>query len=189
MHALLERLSDLFAARDAQAPNEASEFEAWRSALANSAERVLREAAFEPRAAHHEAQLLASHALRVATDPIGRWLLQPHAGGASETTWQHWDADGHLRTLRVDRSFLAGETAGSTGEDCLWIVDYKTGSRRPDAFAEDAARATWLTEQKLKWAPQLEAYGAALRHTGSAERPLRYGLYFPELLAFKCWHE
>ncbi len=177
MHILLERLTVLLAeAKDPPGP------EVWRPLLEGAAARVLREHAFAAAGILATARELAGHALAVVKSETGLWLLKPHPEALTESTWQVWDRDGTLRTLRVDRSFVAGQRAGEDGKQCLWIVDYKTGAPSGQLTGSDA-RAAWLAEQREKWRPQLEAYGAALQHT----LPLRYGLYFPELLALVDW--
>ena len=180
MHALLEHLTLLRKAGSAGTNA--------RAGLEQTATRVLRENAYPLDRLQSTVRALVMQALAVVDHPIGSWLLAPHAGALTESTWQSWDAEGTLRTLRIDRSFIAGETAGSTGSDCLWVVDYKTGARA-GGFSNEEALVTWLAAQRDKWRPQLEAYGAALRNAGTAPKPLRYGLFFPELLEFVSWSD
>ncbi len=179
MHALLERLTLLAAGN-----SRAGALHASRSTLENLAVRILREHAVSPAGMSATARELAGQALAAATSDMGWWLLKPHPGALAESTWQVWDRDEALRTLRVDRSFIAGEQAGQDGESCQWIVDYKTGAPAGQ-LTDPGDRAAWLAGQQEKWRAQLEAYGTAF---GNA-RPLRYGLFFPELLEFLSWNE
>ena len=181
MHGLLEQLSVLFA-EDVSAPD----IDAWRAALQALAARLLSTEAFPQNQVRTAAAELAAQALAVAATPTGRWLLSPHPGALAESSWQRWDAEGTLRTLRVDRCFAAGSEPGQAGDSCLWIVDYKTGAH-PKSFAADDDRAAWLAQQKDTWRPQLETYGAVLASAAQARRPLRYALYFPELLELVSW--
>ena len=190
MHALLENLAGRFARESG-----ACEPELWRRDLERTAARLLRAGAFPNERLRHAAAELTGHALAAAASSTGRWLLAPHPGALAESAWQSWDADGNLRTLRVDRCFLAGEAPGTSSEhylqQYLWIVDYKTGAH-PERLADYQTRAAWLAEQKQAWRPQLEAYGAALAAAGgplpsAGGAALRYGLFFPELLELVSW--
>ncbi len=110
----------------------------------------------------------------------------PHAHAVSESAWQSWDADGNLRTLRVDRSFVAGDQPGAPSDSCLWIIDYKTGARRGES-ADGEAHERWRREQQDFYGPQLAAYGKALMAAGNTPPSVRYALYFPELLELIDW--
>ncbi len=173
MHALLEQLTAHFAGPEADA-------EALRRTLHRAAEHTLRAGAFPPAKLGQTAAELVDQAMAVAGDPVGRWLLAPHPRAAAESAWQTWDAEGNLRTLRVDRTFRAGEAPHAPGEDCLWIVDYKTGAE-PGL----GDRGAWRAQQQQQFRPQLEAYAAVL--TAAAPRPVRFALYFPELLELVFW--
>jgi len=101
-------------------------------------------------------------------DPTGRWILCPHATAASESALSTI-----ALSLRVDRTFLAGDEPLSSTADCIWIVDFKTtdpGSRSPKAF-EAAERA--------KYSAQLEAYATIRRTQPDGHLPIRLGLYYP----------
>ncbi len=182
MHALMEQLTVLFAA----APPHPLSMETWREQLRRTAERVLRDSAFPREKLRVTIGELADQSLAVATSNMGRWLLGPHPGALTESAWQSWDAEGNLRTLRIDRSFVAGEAPGQAGGSCLWIVDYKTGAHT-GRLANAGERAQWLSEEKAKWRGQLEAYGAALTAASEHPLPVRYALYFPELLEMVYW--
>ncbi len=177
LHALLELLARDRARDAAQATNQ----EKLRSVAA----RVLREGAFPPGEIREAAIALAEQAMRVARDPIGSWLLAPHASAQIEQSWQVLGQDGVVRTLRVDRSFLAGPGPEEPGTHCLWIIDYKSGMQLL-RLQNAADREAWLAEQKTQYAPQLEAYGSALASSAEAER-LCYGIYFPEALHLLHW--
>ena len=61
------------------------------------------------------------------------------------------------RVLRVDRTFVAGATPGAGGEECVWIVDFKTTEQGSRGDAEFEAG------EKAKYRAQLEAYAAVRR--------------------------
>jgi hypothetical protein len=114
----------------------------------------------------------AARALRALTltlgDPTGLWILSPHRAAASER-----DLSTNTVSLRVDRTFLAGDAPLSSGESCIWIVDFKTtepGSRTPEAF-EAAERA--------QYSAQLEAYAALRRTLPDGHLPIYLGLFYP----------
>ena len=113
-----------------------------------------------------------TRALRALTltldDPTGCWILSPHLAAASER-----DLSTRTLSLRVDRTFLAGPAPLSTGEDCIWIIDFKTtdpGSHSPEAFA---------AAEREKYSAQLEAYAAIRRTLPDGHLPIHLGLFYP----------
>ncbi len=186
VHAVLERLAHLFAAE----PETANPSE-WQQTLLRTAERALRAGGFTGPALHSAAAEIARTGITVAGSGTGRWLLYPHPGALAESTWQAWDEDGNLRTLRVDRSFRAGSTPGEPGDRCLWLIDYKTGAYAPEGWhtGDELLKDEWREQQKQQWRGQLEAYGTVLRQaSGQGAESLRYGLFFPELLELIRWN-
>jgi len=121
--------------------------------------------------------LLASH------DPVGSWILSPHANAASEASWVGV-ASGQLRTVRVDRVFQAGPTPGAEGNQCWWIIDYKT------AHAGNLDPVLALPELRKLFSPQILAYAELLSHLhandGSA-CSIRAGLYYPRMSLLDWW--
>jgi ATP-dependent helicase/nuclease subunit A len=122
----------------------------------------------------------AARALRALTvamnDPVGRWILSPRSDAASERALA---ARGE--SLRVDRTFVAGEAPLSEGYGCIWIIDFKTteqGSRSDAAFAE---------AEMGKYREQLEAYAALRRSMPGGELPIRLGLYYPLVPRLVWW--
>jgi len=98
-------------------------------------------------------------------DAAGRWVLATHAEAQSEQTLELGE-----RTLRLDRSFLAGAEAMSFGESHLWIVDFKTG----EPGGRDAE--AYFAAEREAYRPQMETYAAAYADAG---RPVRLALYYP----------
>jgi len=119
-------------------------------------------------------------ALSASHDLIGQWILSPHAEAASEVRWAGFVA-GALSTVRVDRVFRAGPQPQSEGEDCWWIIDYKT------AHADNLDPAVALPELRKLFAPQLEAYATILRNLHGQDAILRAGLYYPRMLLLDWW--
>lgn len=132
----------------------------------------------------HEAGEVAARAMRFALDASddanGAWILSPHPEAASEVQWAGM-MDGQFRTVRVDRVFLAGSAPQSEGDDCWWIVDYKTAHL--DGLAPQAA----LPGLRRMFAPQLEAYAEVLRKLHPEGKPVRAGLYYPVMQALDWW--
>lgn len=131
-----------------------------------------------------ESRSIATQALDIAQratkDPVGRWILSPHAEGASEAAWTGIVADA-LRSVRVDRVFRAGLEPLSEGEDAWWIIDFKT------AQAENLDPSVALSALRTLFAPQLEAYAEILRSLHSNAVPIRAGLYYPRGSLFDWW--
>jgi ATP-dependent exoDNAse (exonuclease V) beta subunit len=122
----------------------------------------------------------ATRALRALTltlsDPTGLWILSPHTAAASERALNTGTVG-----LRVDRTFLAGNAPLSSGQDSIWIVDFKTtepGSRSPEDFA---------AAERAKYTAQLEAYAALRRTLPGGGLPIRLGLFYPLLPHLLHW--
>jgi ATP-dependent exoDNAse (exonuclease V) beta subunit len=79
--------------------------------------------------------------------------------------------DGAVQSLRIDRSFV--DAAG-----VRWIVDWKTSHHG------GGDREGFLDRELERYRPQLERYAAALRSLEPG-RPLKVGLYFPLLDAWR----
>jgi hypothetical protein len=60
-----------------------------------------------------------------------------------------------------------------------WIVDFKTGSH------EGGAVETFLDSEVERYRPQLARYAQLMR--GVSAEPVRVGLYFPLLGAWREW--
>ncbi|MDE1162051.1 MAG: UvrD-helicase domain-containing protein [Acidobacteriaceae bacterium] len=101
-------------------------------------------------------------------DPTGLWLLMPHAAATSEAAFTSQE-----QTVRADRVFRAGAAVGQDGDDCLWIVDFKTteqGTRSDQVFLE--------AEQE-KYRAQLERYAEVLRRSPLTPATVSLALYYP----------
>ena len=133
----------------------------------------------QPQAAQIAAEALQL-ALKASHDPIGSWILSPHATAASEAAWAGVVA-GDLRSVRVDRVFRAGPTPGAEGNDCWWIIDYKT----THAGNLDPEQA--LPRLRQLFAPQLEAYAGILRNLHGVDAPLFAGLFYPRFSLLDWW--
>jgi hypothetical protein len=174
VHALLEELARLRTKLD---------WPAARSALRHFDCRIAAQLCglgIDPPQAERMAAQALQHALNASCDPIGSWILSPHLGAESEAGWTGVAA-GQLRTVRPDRVFQAGAEPGSDGDDCWWIIDYKT------AHAENIDPAIALPEFRARFGPQIEAYAQILTSLRGQDAPARAGLYYPRMAAFDWW--
>jgi len=158
-----------------------------REALSRSEPRIaaaIRSAGVDPSQSRRLADQALQIALRAADDPMGKWILSPRPDAASEVRWTGV-VNGRLRTVQVDRVFLAGRLPQSTDvapdAAAWWIVDYKTAHE--DALDPAAA----LPELRRLFAPQIEAYAQVLRNLHGASAPVFGGLYYPRMNLFDWW--
>lgn len=100
-------------------------------------------------------------------DPIGRWILSPHADAHNEYALCVNDA-GTVQQVVIDRCFI-----DDNNEKVRWIVDYKTATPREGISMND-----FLAEQQAEHMAQLCQYEAALRVLDS-KRKIQLMLYFP----------
>jgi ATP-dependent exoDNAse (exonuclease V) beta subunit len=136
----------------------------WRVELAElGVPEALRPAALER---------VAEAVARTLADERGQWLLDPgHRESRSEFALTG-RVDAEVVRVVVDRSFV--DQAGTR-----WIVDYKT-SRHEGAGLEE-----FLDREQQRYRPQLERYARLLGRLGP--EPVRLGLYFPLLSAWREW--
>ena len=174
VHVLLEELARLRTTKN---------WESARTALQSLEPRVaaqIRASGIDQTHADAIAAQALGHALNASQDPTGQWILSPHSDAASELSWAGVIAR-TLRTVRVDRVFRSGPKPASEGEDCWWIIDYKTAH----GDVEDSAAA--LPGLRRIFAPQVEAYAQVLRNLHGGSTPIRAGLYYPRMLLFDWW--
>jgi ATP-dependent helicase/nuclease subunit A len=109
--------------------------------------------------------------LRTLRDPRGRWVLDRHAGAASELPIAGL-INGELCEVVIDRTFI-------DEHGVRWIIDYKTGTH------EGAAVENFLDREKERYRGQLERYARLMSQR--EQRPIRLGLYFPMLGEWLEW--
>ncbi len=106
------------------------------------------------------------------SDPRGQWILAPdhvHARSEYALTGRLGDEPRHIV---IDRTFI-------DKEGIRWIIDYKTGSHTGAGIEE------FLDREQARYFHQLEAYARIIRLIDN--RPIRLGLYFPMLQAWREW--
>jgi len=132
-----------------------------------------------PQASVKKLSLRVQSALRgVLQDAEGLWVLGAHEGASSEYALTAW---GERRSsVRLDRVFRAGETPLADGDNCLWIIDYKTTTHGRGGVEE------FLAEERVKYGPQMLAYARMMQSEVERGR-LRVGLYYPMLQRLVWW--
>ena len=118
--------------------------------------------------------IAASMILRALTQTVaderGRWILDPaHRDAQSELALTGL-SQGRLRTFVIDRTFI--DAAGTR-----WVIDYKTSRH------EGGGVAAFLDSEIERYRAQLAGYAELL--SGLGPEPVRAGLYFPLLGAFR----
>jgi len=123
----------------------------------------------------------AVHAVAAMLDSTdGRWILSPHPQAQSEVRWTRLH-HGTIRTYQPDRVFLAGSEAGTEGEDCWWMIDYKTSHPEEGQSVEE-----FLAEEATEHSGQLSLYAETLEMLAGTARPIRTALYFPLIAKLHC---
>ena len=147
-----------------------------------------------PKEAARDATRIVTALHNVAADKHGQWILSEHSvpfsaepatvldrGFEVPLTAIHRNV---LRSIRVDRMFIAGATPASSDTDTLWVVDFKTASHGADQVEE------FLTKEREQYAEQMQLYGDVARIVYPETRNMRLGLYYPLLERFVWWpHE
>lgn len=161
--------------RNATCDELLAELPSWEPRLATS----LRGEGLPPGLVAREA-VRAQKALALTLgDPVGRWILSPHALAASEQALTV--ATPGARGLRVDRTFLAGVEPLLTGESHIWIVDFKTTLQGPRS--DEEFEATEIAKYKA----QLEAYASLRRSLPGGTASIQLGLFYPLLPRLLYW--
>ena len=177
VHAFLEVLTEQLAT-GISAANLIAALPGWGSRIA----AILRSEGLPPAMIERLTQRVLHSLASTLRDPVGLWLLSPHASSATEYALTAWSEQ--RKNIRIDRIFRAGSEPLASGTDYLWIVDYKTtthGSEGIEAF---------LSGERTKYAPQLEAYASVLAQKGEmivGQDSIRLALYFPMLGRLVGW--
>lgn len=109
--------------------------------------------------------------IAVGEDPRGRWILQR----AREEVREHalsGPLQGEVARVVFDRSFV-------DDEGVRWVIDYKT-SRHVGGGIEE-----FLDREVERYRPQLQRYAQFAGKLGP--EPVRLGLYFPLMRAWREW--
>ena len=152
---------DLVASNEATIRDRATHYQRWLALHGVPDERL------DDASARVMAALIAVHG-----DQRGRWILQK---GYRDDFREHalsglWDGD----VVRVvfDRSFI-------DEKGVRWIIDYKTSHH------EGGNLESFLDQEVERYRPQLHRYAHFARQLGP--EPVRAGLYFPLMRAWREW--
>ena len=159
VHAELQAM-DLESAGEPTIRSKAAHFRHWLALHGVPAERL------ENAAARVVAALIA-----VQQDPRGRWILQK----AREEVREHALSGllhGEVAHVVIDRSFI--DEAG-----VRWVIDYKTSQHLGGEVDE------FLDREVERYRPQLQRYATLARRLGP--QPVKLGLYFPLMRAWREW--
>lgn len=173
VHAFLDALTSRMV-QGATAASLLADLPQWKARV----EAVLRGDGLPPVLVKREAQRALMALENTLKDRDGIWVLSSHVGGASEYALTAWRES--RRSMRLDRIFTSGVEPGADGNNCLWIVDYKTtepGGRDVDTF---------LAGEKEKYKSQLNAYAQVMRVEAAPEQ-MRVALYYPMLPRLVWW--
>ncbi len=110
--------------------------------------------------------------LHTRSDARGRWIFDPAHGDSRGEHALSGVVDGQIVHAVLDRTFV--DASGTR-----WIVDFKTGTHEGGAVDE------FLDHEVERYRPQLARYARMMRALSDA--PLRVGLYFPLLSAWREW--
>jgi ATP-dependent helicase/nuclease subunit A len=110
--------------------------------------------------------------LAVLEDPRGRWILKSgyRDDFREHALSGHWQ--GEMWRVVFDRSFI-------DDEGVRWVIDYKT-SQHLGSGAEQ-----FLDREVERYTPQLQRYARFAKKLGP--EPVRLGLYFPLMRAWREW--
>lgn len=120
-------------------------------------------------------------AIAALDDPHGRWVLDCHPSGESETSWTGVLGN-EIRTVKPDRVFQAGDAPGKEGTD-FWIVDFKS------AGVPEAGDPKIVAKLRAIFAPQLDVYARMLRQLHGAAIKVNVGIYYPRMKMLDWWTE
>ncbi|MEZ5399590.1 MAG: UvrD-helicase domain-containing protein [Bryobacteraceae bacterium] len=104
------------------------------------------------------------------TDPRGRWILARRDIEACEFTASVAIA-GVVHRCVIDRTFVEGGVR--------WVIDYKTSD------IAGGGRETFLDNEVERYRARMERYRRLFQEL--EDRPVRLGLYFPLLAAWREW--
>ncbi len=102
-------------------------------------------------------------------DPKGQWILQAHQDAKTEFALTA-QIDNKIKSLVIDRTFI--DESGTR-----WIIDYKT------ALFQGENLEDFLSAEQKQYEQQMNQYAIAMRALN--DRPIRLGLYFPLVPAWR----
>ena len=113
--------------------------------------------------------------VQVHRDPRGRWILQNGREDVREHALSGREpgrGQGEVARVVIDRSFV-------DEQGVRWVIDYKTSQHFGGGLEE------FLDREVERYRPQLQRYAMLARRLGP--EPVRLGLYFPLMGAWREW--
>ena len=107
----------------------------------------------------------------VQQDARGRWILQ-HARQDVREYALTGHVQGEVARVVFDRSFV-------DDQGVRWVIDYKTSQHIGGGLEQ------FLDREVERYRPQLQRYGLLAKRLGP--EPVRLGLYFPLMRAWREW--
>jgi ATP-dependent exoDNAse (exonuclease V) beta subunit len=123
--------------------------------------------------------------MEVSRDPVAQWMLAAHPN--VDDLLPDFEVpltalvQGAVRSVRMDRLFLAGPGPLAEGDDQPWIVDFKTATHG------EGNREQFLEEQRMEYTGQMQLYAQVLRAVHPQRKNICLGLYYPLLQQFIWW--
>jgi len=108
----------------------------------------------------------------VHADPRARWILSSEHREQSRELALSGVVDGEILRVVFDRSFVAAD-------GFRWVIDYKTSQHMGGGMDE------FLDREVERYRAQMERYALFARRLGP--EPVRVGLYFPLMRAWREW--
>jgi len=173
VHAFAEMLTKRFA-QGADTEALLRETARWTPRIA----AILRGDGLTPAAVERNAARVKTALSNMLKDAEGLWILGPRSGASSELALTAYAEE--RNSVRLDRVFFAGAKPLEAGEECFWIIDYKTATHGREGLDD------FLDSERAKYGAQMEVYARMMRDRIESGK-LRVGLYYPMLSRLVWW--
>ncbi|HUZ04314.1 MAG TPA: PD-(D/E)XK nuclease family protein, partial [Acidobacteriaceae bacterium] len=182
VHALLQPLAGILRSNHAQDAAEKAIQNLHRPTLLR-----LMQGGYAPKDALTAADRILRVLLEVSHDPCAQWLLAAYPN--VDSMLPDFEVPltalvrNAVRSVRLDRMFVAGQEPLTAGNHQLWIVDFKTATHGSGDLAQ------FLDEQQRQYTDQMHVYAEVVRAAYPQALPIHLGLYYPLLQKFIWWPE
>jgi ATP-dependent exoDNAse (exonuclease V) beta subunit len=109
--------------------------------------------------------------LAIAEDERGRWILRTGLEQEARELGLSGVLEGRIVKIVLDRTFV--------DQGIRWIIDYKTSQHG------GGEREQFLDNEVMRYAQQMRRYARIVARLGP--EPIRLGLYFPLMRAWREW--
>lgn len=140
---------------------------------------VLRASGLPPSSVDQQLRTVTGAIRKTLSEPIGQWILGARTEARNEFALAGWQET--TRHARIDRIFRAGATPRESGDQYLWIIDYKTTVYAGETSDRRTLQA-FFARERAHHAAQLEGYARLV-----SEDHIRLGLWFPLIGKFTWW--